>query len=529
MPAQWPLFINNLSNKLSSRSIGGPDQFGEFVANEYFNAVKTSQTPFGNIHSSGQKTILVEGFKKAFNKLFDSVEPALEDKEKNPLFADFFEPFPPAKPLNDTEKEFKKWLTENDVTIPDFLFYEFIEDPNEGKEDTQPDLFGNIGASINNQKPEITFVGINGVAPYTFTYKINGKLQPGITTLEGDSVTVICEEKPGNIEYELVDVRSSNSDRPIKIGQKLIINLSEVDPSSITIQTPEPVKPVSFFKNMAENDRVINVAKRVLAQNDGSAEFVRWVKRLEYGVNSAFGKNVKEKVLAWIENKTKFTLKLNKNYFQREFEDDKDFFPEWMNGSTLICKFVYKKEIDALSSLQQSAFLASDIFSNPNSKENNRINAKYPHYKIEKERFKQLREKWIQDMADKAKTGEEATDENDPYSIMAGAIVAYWMSTTVKPFQSAPPVPPCLIPTPGTFIPISYGFKSKLTKDLRRAWNTGKSFKAQPTLQAATKATATAVAVACAKHLKDLKFIYSGQIYVGVSTAPMIGFVPTVF
>ena len=41
MPAQWPIFINNVSKKLASRTSKGPDDFGMFVANEYFNAVKT--------------------------------------------------------------------------------------------------------------------------------------------------------------------------------------------------------------------------------------------------------------------------------------------------------------------------------------------------------------------------------------------------------------------------------------------------------------------------------------------------------
>ena len=47
MPAQWPLFINNVSSKLASRSSKGADDFGAFMADEYFNAVKTAQTPFG--------------------------------------------------------------------------------------------------------------------------------------------------------------------------------------------------------------------------------------------------------------------------------------------------------------------------------------------------------------------------------------------------------------------------------------------------------------------------------------------------
>ena len=59
--------------------------------------------------------------------------------------------------------------------------------------------------------------------------------------------------------------------------------------------------------------------------------------------------------------------------------------------------------------------------------------------------------------------------------------------------------------------------------------NSGKYFEYPPTIQPATKVVATALAVAFSLHLLELKFIYSGQIFVGTSTAPMIGFVPLVF
>ena len=44
MPANWPTFINNVSSKLSSGTLEGPIEMGKFVASEYFNAVKSSQT-----------------------------------------------------------------------------------------------------------------------------------------------------------------------------------------------------------------------------------------------------------------------------------------------------------------------------------------------------------------------------------------------------------------------------------------------------------------------------------------------------
>jgi len=123
MPAQWPIFINNLSKKLASRNSKGPDDIGAFVANEYFNAVKTAQTPFGNIHTPGQKPILEEGFKKAFNMLFKSAEPQLEDKSGNPLYADMFEKLPSIDLSSNPDCEFEEWTLTNKDTIDPFEFY----------------------------------------------------------------------------------------------------------------------------------------------------------------------------------------------------------------------------------------------------------------------------------------------------------------------------------------------------------------------------------------------------------------------
>jgi hypothetical protein len=113
---------------------------------------------------------------------------------------------------------------------------------------------------------------------------------------------------------------------------------------------------------------------------------------------------------------------------------------------------------------------------------------------------------------------------------MATAIIDYWKSTLQKPFKPTPPIPPCNTTTPltGIYSPISYGSESTLANDLRRAWNTGKSFSKLPLTPIASKAVASAVSVACAKHLISLKFLYLGGITTPVSPIPMIGFVPAV-
>jgi hypothetical protein len=123
------------------------------------------------------------------------------------------------------------------------------------------------------------------------------------------------------------------------------------------------------------------------------------------------------------------------------------------------------------------------------------------------------------------------TYSGDPYMMMARVTIAYWYACIVKPFQPVTPAPPALIPPPltGIYIPIYYGSANRLANNLRRAWNTGKSFKVPGTQQPASMATATAVAGAYAMHLLEFKLLYLGGIPTPVGPVPMVGFVPVVF
>ena len=123
------------------------------------------------------------------------------------------------------------------------------------------------------------------------------------------------------------------------------------------------------------------------------------------------------------------------------------------------------------------------------------------------------------------------TYSGDPYMMMARVTIAYWYACIVKPFKPTPSAPPALIPAPltGIYIPIYYGSANRLANNLRRAWNTGKSFATPGTQQPASTATATAVAGAYALHLLEFKLLYLGGIPTPVGPVPMVGFVPIVF
>jgi len=120
---------------------------------------------------------------------------------------------------------------------------------------------------------------------------------------------------------------------------------------------------------------------------------------------------------------------------------------------------------------------------------------------------------------------------DDPYEMLAKETIQYWKTAgdSKQPLKSMPPAPPCLskMPLGGTYIPIYHGTEKKLAEGLRKALNAGKD---SDNIQQAAKMVATALSVAYAKHLMELKFIYQGGIPVPtVPYVPMIGFVPIAF
>ncbi len=123
------------------------------------------------------------------------------------------------------------------------------------------------------------------------------------------------------------------------------------------------------------------------------------------------------------------------------------------------------------------------------------------------------------------------TYSGDPYMMMARVTIAYWYACVVKPFQPVTSAPPALIPPPltGIYIPIYYGSANRLANNLRKAWNTGKSFATPGTQQPASTSTATAVAGTYALHLLEFKLLYLGGIPTPVGPVPMVGFVPITF
>lgn len=73
-------------------------------------------------------------------------------------------------------------------------------------------IAGAIAVCKNSSPPNITFTGANGIAPYTFTYKVNNGTNQTISTTNGNSVTLPAPTGTvGTFTYSLVSVAEAGS------------------------------------------------------------------------------------------------------------------------------------------------------------------------------------------------------------------------------------------------------------------------------------------------------------------------------
>ena len=642
MPAQWPIFINKVSAKLSSLSAESIDEFAVFLAGEYFNSVKTSQTMFGNMHQSGQKPILEDGFKKAFKKIYEEEDVEFESKFSNSKYADMFEKSQGPDTNFDTYCELEKWTEKNKDNLEKFLFYPFF--PSTCPTEEKPQVTGEIDSNLLEEaskpgEPEryvtMTISGFTEGINYKLLYSINGTDQP-IQIATDNVLHVLAPTQSGSYTYIFKGVYGPDGTTLLKEINKTIT--LEIKPEGVNVieEIKDPFadkKTRPSIPEMTEDERAKKIALRVVYQNDGSAEYGEWVDRLDIGHNKAFGKKVKAEVFKIlgvkgntyedikdsvarkkallkaesfrkdlierfnkqgnqggvfgitkkdIEDGFKSELKkyeikyknslsesdlikdilsedktlkkedaiqklyglpkasnipkpINEYIFQEEHIDNKPRIPNWLNAAD-ICKFVYFKEIDKRMDGYSDRNMKKDngtntffdkfIYENAELKRNTK---KIIEYLKEKNKWYDLLRKWGNSMTGKV---EEDSQGGDGYEVMAQAIIDYWKSTAVQPFAPGPPITPCtsVPPLGGKYAPISYGNKSALAADLRKAWNTGKRFKMQPLMPVASKSVASAVAVSCAKHLLGVKFLYLGGFIVPTGPPiPMVGVSPTTF
>jgi hypothetical protein len=152
-------------------------------------------------------------------------------------------------------------------------------------------------------------------------------------------------------------------------------------------------------------------------------------------------------------------------------------------------------------------------------------------YNVEENRFRELKIRWINELADAARKSSDPDKPEDPYNVMAKGVLDYWKSCGQQPLTNEPGAPPALFSPPqgGLYAPIYYGSQTMLGNNIKRAFNTGKRFSQAPEKQIAAKLVASALAYSFGMHLLELKFIYRGGIPGPNGPIPMIGFIPLVY
>jgi hypothetical protein len=318
---------------------------------------------------------------------------------------------------------------------------------------------------------------------------------------------------------------------------------------------PENItKPIrNTIPDLTEEEKIDVLVNRILIGNDNSKAYKKWVDLLKYGTemprkHRALSEKIYNKIkklekawrrVEWEKRKklvksgaNSYSLtsslilpplyvkdnQINQYVFQEEHKQRPEEITEEIQKD-LIKAFTYVPSIDGNLARYTNT---SGVFWRRNKKES--------LYKKEQERWWETQRKWANYMKE-INSQDQGEDGEDPYEIMAGAIIKYWQSAAAQPFTSGPPIPPCNITAPllGVFTPIYYGSKTSLANDLRRAWNNGKIFEVPPATPVAATLVATAVAGACAKHLLKLKFLYLGGISTPGGPIPMVGFMPLSF
>jgi hypothetical protein len=318
---------------------------------------------------------------------------------------------------------------------------------------------------------------------------------------------------------------------------------------------PENItKPIrNTIPDLTEEEKIDVLVNRILIGNDNSKAYKKWVDLLKYGTemprkHRALSEKIYNKIkklekawrrVEWEKRKklvksgaNSYSLtsslilpplyvkdnQINQYVFQEEHKQRPEEITEEIQKD-LIKAFTYVPSIDGNLARYTNT---SGVFWRRNKKES--------LYKKEQERWWETQRKWANYMKE-INSQDQGEDGEDPYEIMAGAIIKYWQSAAAQPFTSGPPIPPCNITAPllGVFAPIYYGSKTSLANDLRRAWNNGKIFEVPPATPVAATLVATAVAGACAKHLLKLKFLYLGGISTPGGPIPMVGFMPLSF
>jgi len=497
----------SMINAINLAPLSGRYDFGVRVAERYLEAVKgLAMTPFGATHTNNPAAefLLKQGYGLVFERLLKEGDIPLQDqkdedgniiemgKESHPDYADFcpdpVETPDPVEEQKKLDKKFNKFVDDyKSDSLMDLKKFRFFEFPCLSGNETQSELENLFAARLIEQ-----YKTSNDKAEFKLWAECLGSKK------YKDSTLLISDKPYPNISTSTrADISSAGYN-----WQSLADNVSDLFIAGIEGNGPTLDCPLNEWKIQVaydfDHNPPENPSKRPKILTSNVVATFSWYPGLRQG-SFAYINGSAVTAPKWIKTP---------NWIENVYEEN-----EWENH--------WRKIPNAMS----NARTPEDVIDiNPTA--GGTI-------------FKFQRQQVID-----AKTAAEECDDveedsnidytwpgGDPYEEMAEVTIAYWYACIVKPFAPTPSALPALIPAPltGIYIPIYYGGKKRLAKNLRKAWNTGKTFSVIPAPQPPAFAVATAVAAAYALHLLEFKLLYLGGIPTPVGPVPMVGFVPVVF
>lgn len=553
-PLNAELSINpmDLVNAISLNPFSGRYDFGVRVAERYIAATKgKAQTPFGATHTNNPAAefLLKQGYGLVFERILKEGDIPLQDqkdkdgniikmgKESHPAYADFCpDPITIPDPIEEEKKQKKKFnqfiekfKVDPAMDLKKFKFFEFH--CLDGKE-TQDDF---IQLLVNRLLQQFeAYTNIDDKCDYFSWVESLGKERYKNIIITNAIGTGGFSELHPYINIPL-GVRASLT----KAGYKWQEVADGV--RDLFMKTLEPVFPV--YEKIINNTttKIEDWEKRI--KNGAKAPIVRpWPYESDenaecplnpYKIQTSFNREHFPP-----DNPSKRPEILTDQFittFSYDKSAKKSFIyslktVEWYDKDTNYTNMQYKLvEYDTwwmkIPSAMNNVKSAEDVVNiDP---------------KLGGTNFKFQRQQII-DALEAAKECDDAESDagidytwpgGDPYEEMAEITIAYWYACIVKPFAPSPSALPALIPAPlgGIYVPIYYGGKKRLANNLRRAWNSGKTFATLPIPAPPALVVATAVAAAYALHLLEFKLLYLGGIPTPTGPVPMVGMVPVVF
>jgi len=584
MAADWGTFITNVSDKLTSQSIGSYEEMADFLRKEYISAtVGKAASPYNETHIKGKDDIMFNGFKKGFKILYENGDLTFEEKKTSPEYADL-DVQPPVIDVSgaadQVDLDFRDWAEENKETIPPFVYSQFFSQyPNFPADKKQAvteiarkilHQFDGSGSylqwmyslrtgsysdwgnlimdevinllKIETSRPLQPGDVVRGYAKYrdkteTYNYlssdafnKTSGDINIDNTDEKSDTYKgrLSRSDNDGYWKGDIIDGRVlSVTSSPAGV-QKIMVSYfnKKYNRNFIKELMPSTVNRKISIKEISDNLPSVNITYQLLQdQHLSNPNKIPDYLTANFITHFTYSKYDGGYLRAMLKEQNYSDTLINQT--ELEFDDNYQYADEIVG---LFSKNSKKSIFSSSYSNTFNNFFGGNTFNLRWIKARHDFN-KINEYSQEEERYRELKIRWINEIAEAARKNEDPDKPEDAYNVMAKGVIDYWKSCAQKPLTNEPGAPPALFSPPqgGLYVPIYYGSQTMLGNNIKRSFNTGKKFNKPYEKSVAAKMVASALAYSFSMHLLELKFIYRGGIPGPNGPIPMIGFVPLVY